>query len=64
MTNKKVVDYIPMPVDPFKGFSESVEQINLSIADQLCFAEALQNPPPMAPALERAFARRKQLLGE
>lgn len=59
-----VVDYIPLPSDPFKGFSEFVEQVNMTVADQMCFVEALRNPPPVAPALERAFARRKELLGE
>jgi uncharacterized protein (DUF1778 family) len=62
MTNE--VNYIPVPNDPLKGFSETVETIHMTAQDQMCFAEALQNPPPMAPALERAFARRKQLLGE
>lgn len=34
----------------------------LSLADQECFAQALLSPPAPTPALERAFARRSQLL--
>lgn len=38
------------------------EVIQLSLADQECFAQALLSPPQPVPALERAFVRRKQLL--
>jgi uncharacterized protein (DUF1778 family) len=37
--------------------------VRLSLADQECFAQALLTPPAPAPALERAFARRRTLLG-
>jgi uncharacterized protein (DUF1778 family) len=37
--------------------------VHLSLADQECFAQALLTPPSPAPALERAFARRRTLLG-
>lgn len=40
------------------------EVIGLSLADQERFAAALLSPPPPNPALQRAFARRRQLLGE
>lgn len=36
--------------------------IRLSLADQQCFAQALASPPQPAPALERAFARRRKLV--
>lgn len=39
------------------------EVVRLSLEDQRCFAEALLSPPEPAPALVRAFARRRQLLG-
>lgn len=45
----------------------TMEQANimrLSLADQECFAAALLNPPKPNDALERAFARRAQLLRE
>jgi uncharacterized protein (DUF1778 family) len=41
---------------------EQTETIRLSLADQKCFAQALLAPPDLAPALQRAFARRRQLL--
>lgn len=41
---------------------EQAEVVRLSLADQECFAQALLSPPPPAPALERAFARRSKLL--
>jgi uncharacterized protein (DUF1778 family) len=37
--------------------------IRLSLADSERFAEALLSPPPPSPALERAFTRRRELLG-
>jgi uncharacterized protein (DUF1778 family) len=39
-----------------------VESGKLSPADQQIFAQALSNPPAPAPALQRAFERRKKLL--
>lgn len=41
---------------------EQAEVMRLSLADQACFAQALLAPPQPAPALERAFARRRALL--
>ena len=41
---------------------EQSDVIRLSRADQECFARALLAPPPPAPALTRAVARRKKLL--
>lgn len=41
---------------------EESDVIRLSLADQECFAQALLSPPAPAPALKRAFARRKRLL--
>jgi uncharacterized protein (DUF1778 family) len=38
--------------------------LKLSIADQEIFATALIDPPAAAPALERAFARRRDLLAK
>lgn len=40
------------------------ELLRLSVADQEKFAQALEVPPKAAPALERAFRRRAELLGE
>ncbi|MBV8635598.1 MAG: DUF1778 domain-containing protein [Burkholderiaceae bacterium] len=41
---------------------ERVEQVRLCMADQERFAQALLAPPEPAPALARAFKRRKQML--
>ena len=41
---------------------EQAKTIRLSLADQERFAHALLAPPEPAPALQRAFARRRQLL--
>jgi len=41
---------------------QQAEIIRLSLADQECFAQALLSPPKPAPALKRAFARRRKLL--
>ncbi len=41
---------------------EQTETVRLSLVDQECFARALLAPPEPAPALQRAFARRRQLL--
>ena len=42
---------------------EQAEVVRLSLADQECFAKALQSPPTPTPALKRAFARRRKLVG-
>ena len=36
--------------------------VRLSLSDQESFAQAILSPPKPAPALKRAFARRKKLL--
>ena len=42
---------------------EEVEIIRLSAQDQRIITEAILNPPEPAPALRRAFVRRKKLFG-
>ncbi len=41
---------------------EQSDVLRLSLADQMCFAEALLSPPKALPALELAFARRQKLV--
>ena len=41
---------------------EESELVRLSLSDQACFAQALLSPPRPAPALKRAFARRRKLV--
>lgn len=42
---------------------EQAEVMRLTLADQECFARVLLSPPEPAPALGRAFERRRKLLG-
>ena len=42
----------------------AAHMLKLSIADQEIFASALIDPPDAAPALKRAFARRRDLLAK
>jgi uncharacterized protein (DUF1778 family) len=42
---------------------EQAEVIHLSQEDQIRFAEALINPAPLAPAMERAMEAHKKLAG-
>jgi len=41
---------------------EQAEIMQLSVADQHCFAEAFLSPPDMNPALQQAFSRHSELL--
>ena len=40
------------------------EILRLSVEDQASFVDALVNPPPLAPAMERALERRRTLFGD
>ncbi len=41
---------------------EEAQIIRLSVADQRAFVEAILNPPPLAPAMERAIKRHRRLI--
>jgi uncharacterized protein (DUF1778 family) len=41
---------------------EETQIIRLSVEDQRAFADAILNPPPLAPALERAIDRYRKLV--
>ena len=41
---------------------EETQIIRLSVEDQRAFAEAILNPPPLAPAMERAIERYRQIV--
>ena len=41
---------------------EDAQIIRLSVDDQRRFAELLLNPPPLAPAMQRAIKARKRLI--
>lgn len=63
LQGRTMTDFVVAAV--YEAAQRAIEQadvMRLSLADQQCFAQALQSPPPPTPALERAFARRSQLL--
>jgi uncharacterized protein (DUF1778 family) len=41
---------------------EEAQIIRLSVEDQRAFAEAILNPPPLAPAMERAIERYRKII--
>ena len=43
---------------------QDADILRLSAEDQRRFAEALIDPPPLAPAMKRAFARHRRLFGK
>ena len=43
---------------------EDAQIIRLSVDDQQRFAELLLNPPPLAPAMQRALKARKRLIAD
>ena len=60
---RTMTDFVVAAVqDAARRAIEEAEVVRLSLADQECFAQALLAPPSPAPALERAFARRRDLL--
>lgn len=60
---RTMTDFVIMAVqEAAQRAIEQAEIIRLSMADQECFAKALLSPPAPAPALQRAFERRRQLL--
>jgi uncharacterized protein (DUF1778 family) len=63
LQGRTMTDFIVTAVqDAAQRAIEQAEVIHLSLADQKCFAQALLAPPEAAPALKRAFARRRKLL--
>ena len=63
LQGRTMTDFVVAAVyDAAQRAIEQADVVRLSLADQQCFAQALQSPPPPSEALERAFARRRQLL--
>ncbi|MES2297775.1 MAG: DUF1778 domain-containing protein [Pseudomonadota bacterium] len=61
---RTMTDFVVAAVqDAAQRAIEQADVMRLTMADQACFAQALLTPPPAAPALKRAFARRRKLLG-
>lgn len=64
LQGRTLTDFVVSAVqDAAQRAIEQAEIIRLSLTDQECFARALLAPPEPAPALKRAFARRRQLVG-
>ena len=63
LQGRTMTDFVVAAVqDAAQRAIEQAEVIRLSIADQECFAQALLEPSPPSPALERAFTRRRKLI--
>jgi uncharacterized protein (DUF1778 family) len=64
LQGRTMTDFVVAAVqDAAQRAIEQAEVMRLSLADQSCFAQALLSPPKPTPALKRAFARRRKLLG-
>ena len=60
---RTVTDFVIAAVqDAAQRAIEDVEMIRLSREDQESFVQALLSPPPLTPAMKRAFAHRQRLL--
>ena len=63
LQGRTLTDFVVAAVqDAAQRAIEQAEVVRLSLADQDCFAQALLSPPEPAPALKRAFERRRRLL--
>jgi uncharacterized protein (DUF1778 family) len=64
MQGRTLTDFVVTAArDAAQRTIEDAEILRLSLEDQRLVADALLNPPAPAPALQRAFQRRKELLG-
>lgn len=63
LQGRTMTDFVVAAVqDAAQHAIEQAEVVRLSLADQECFAQVLLLPPEPAPALQRAFERRRRLL--
>jgi len=63
LQGRTMTDFVIAAVqDAAQSAITQAEVIRLSLADQECFAHALLSPPKAAPALKRAFTRRRKLM--
>ena len=63
LQGRTMTDFVVSAVqDAAQHAIERAEVVRLSLTDQQTFAQAMLSPPAPAPALKRAFARRKKLL--
>jgi uncharacterized protein (DUF1778 family) len=59
LQGRSVSDFV---VDAAQRAIEQSQIIRLSIEDQRAFADAILNPPPLTPAMERAIERHRNLI--
>lgn len=65
LEGRKVTEFVTSALsDAARRTISAAHVLTLSLADQEAFANALMNPPVAAPALERAFARHRDLLAK
>ena len=63
LQGRTMTDFVVAAVqDAAQRAIEQAEVVRLSLTDQESFAQALMSPPKPAPALKRAYARRRKLL--
>lgn len=63
LQGRSMTDFVIVAVrDAAQLAIERAEVMRLSRDDQECFAKALIDPPSVSPALQRGFARRRELL--
>lgn len=63
MQGRTITDFVIQAVQ--QAAESAIERsavIRMTLEDQECFAAAILSPPPVAPALARAFERRRKLL--
>ncbi len=63
MQGRTITDFVIQAVQ--QAAENAIERstvIRMTLEDQECFAAAILSPPPVAPALTRAFERRRKLL--
>lgn len=63
MQGRTITDFVILAVQ--QAAESAIERstvIRMTLEDQECFAAAILSPPPVAPALSRAFERRRKLL--
>lgn len=65
MQGRTITDFVIQAVqEAAESAIERSTVIRMTLADQECFAAAILSPPPIAPALARAFERRRKHLDQ
>ena len=65
LEGRKLTDFVTSALrEAARRTISAAHMLKLSITDQQIFAGVLIDPPAAAPALERAFARRQELLAK